>query len=57
MPRGACADAFRTASYFVIFANLHLFHDHPRFLSLLKRLHIHPVWTPAQASRLNLIEA
>ena len=42
---------------FVILDNLHLVHDHPRFLSLLEKLHIHPVWTPTQASWLNLIEA
>jgi hypothetical protein len=32
-------------------------HDHPRFLALLRRLHIQPVWTPIEASWLNLIEA
>src|SRR5215472_9735066 len=32
-------------------------HDHPRFLALLRRLHIHPVWTPTEASWINLIEA
>ena len=42
---------------FVVLDNLHLVHDHPRFLSLLKKLRIHPVWTPTQASWLNLIEA
>lgn len=42
---------------FVILDNLHNVHDHPRFLTLLKRLRIHPVWTPTEASWLNLIEA
>lgn len=42
---------------YVVLDNLHMVHDHPRFLSLLKQLHIHPVWTPTQASWLNLIEA
>ena len=37
--------------------NLHQTHDHPRFLALLKQLRIHPVWTPTEASWLNLIEA
>ena len=37
--------------------NLRNVHDHPRFLSLLRRLQIHPVWTPTEASWLNLIEA
>ena len=42
---------------FVILDNLHNVHDHPRFLALLRRLRIHPVWTPTEASWLNLIEA
>ena len=42
---------------FVILDNLHNVHDHPRFLALLRRLRIHPAWTPTQASWLNLIEA
>lgn len=42
---------------FVILDNLHNVHDHPRFLGLLRRLRIHPVWTPTEASWLNLIEA
>src|SRR6266496_6692338 len=42
---------------FVIMDNLHNVHDHPRFLALLRRLHIHPVWTPTDASWLNAIEA
>lgn len=42
---------------FVVLDNLHLVHDHPRFLNLLEKLHIHPVWTPTQSSWLNLIEA
>ena len=37
--------------------NLHQLHDHPRFLALLKKLRIHPLWTPTEASWLNLIEA
>jgi transposase len=41
----------------VIMDNLHNIHDHPRFLALLRRLRITPVWTPTEASRLNLIEA
>ena len=42
---------------FVIMDNLRNVHDHPRFLALLRRLRIHPVWTPTEASWLNLIEA
>jgi hypothetical protein len=42
---------------FVIMDNLHNIHDHPRFLTLLRRLRIHPVPTPTEASWLNLIEA
>lgn len=42
---------------FVILDNLRNVHDHPRFLALLRRLRIHPVWTPREASWLNLIEA
>lgn len=41
----------------VIMDNLHNVHDHPRFLALLRRLRIRPVWTPTEASWLNLIEA
>lgn len=41
----------------MILDNLRHIHDHPRFLALLRRLHIHPVWTPTEASWLNLIEA
>ena len=41
---------------FVIMDNLHNTHDHPRFLALLRRLRIRPVWTPTEASWLNLIE-
>jgi len=40
----------------VILDNLHNVHDHPRFLALLRRLRIHPVWTPTEASWRNLIE-
>lgn len=42
---------------FVILDNLHNVHNHPRFLALLRRLRIRPVWTPTEASWLNLIEA
>jgi hypothetical protein len=42
---------------FVIMDNLHGTHDHPRFLALLRRLRIEPVWTPTEASWLNAIEA
>jgi transposase len=42
---------------FVILDNLRNVHDHPRFLALLRRLRIQPVWTPTEASWLNLIEA
>jgi hypothetical protein len=42
---------------YVILDNLPHVHDHPRFLALLRRLRIHPVWTPTNASWLNLIEA
>lgn len=42
---------------FVILDNLHNVHDHPRFLALLRRLRIRPIWTPTEASWLNLIEA
>ena len=42
---------------FVILDNLHNVHDHPRFLTLLRRLRIQPIWTPTEASWLNLIEA
>lgn len=38
----------------VIMDNLHNVHDHPRFLALLRRLRITPVWTPTEASWLNL---
>jgi hypothetical protein len=57
-------DAFRRlrACYprrrlFVIMDNLRNVHDHPRFLTLLRRLRIEPIWTPTEASWLNLIEA
>lgn len=42
---------------FVIMDNLRNVHDHPNFLSLLRKLRIHPVWTPTESSWLNLIEA
>ena len=41
----------------VVLDNLHNVHDNPRFLALLKKLRIHPVWTPTEASWLDLIEA
>jgi hypothetical protein len=41
---------------FVIMDNLRQTHDHPWFLALLRRLRIRPVWTPTDASWLNLIE-
>ena len=41
----------------VVLDNLPHVHDHPRFLALLRRLRIHPVFTPTNASWLNLIEA
>ena len=44
-------------SLYVVLDNLHNVHDHPKFLALLKKLHIHPAWTPTEASWLNLIEA
>jgi transposase len=42
---------------FVVLDNLRNVHDHPRLLALLRRLRIHPVWTPTGSSWLNLIEA
>src|SRR5215831_1508180 len=33
------------------------FMNHPEFLATLKKLRIHPAWTPTEASWLNLIEA
>ena len=42
---------------FVIMDNLHNVHNPPTFLALLRRLRIQPVWTPTEASWLNLIEA
>lgn len=57
------AEAFRrlrrcypTQRLHVILDNLPNVHDHPRFLALLRRLHITPVFTPTNASWLNLIE-
>lgn len=41
----------------MILDNLHNIHDHPRFLRFLRRLRIRPVFTPTEASWLNLIEA
>ena len=35
---------------FVIMDNLRNIHDHPRFLGLLRRLRITPVFTPTEAS-------
>ncbi len=58
------AEAFRRlrACYprwrlFVVLDNLRHIHDSPRFLALLRRLRITPVFTPTEASWLNLIEA
>ena len=44
---------------FVILDNLNRIHDHPRFLALLEPpdLRIQPIWTPTEASWLNLIQA
>lgn len=42
---------------YVIPDNLPHVHDHPRFLAPLRKLRIHPVYTPTEASWLNLIEA
>lgn len=42
---------------YVILDNLHLVHDHPRFLRLCKGLRIELVFTPTEASWLNNIEA
>ena len=42
---------------YVVLDNLHNVHDHPTMLALMRKLHIHPVWTPTDASWLNLIEA
>jgi hypothetical protein len=41
---------------FVILDNLPHVHDHPRFLRLLRQLRITPVYTPTEASWLDLIE-
>lgn len=58
------AEAFRRlrACYprwrlFVVLDNLRHVHDSPRLLGLLRRLHITPVFTPTEASWLNLIES
>jgi hypothetical protein len=42
---------------YVIMDNLPNVHDHPRFIALLRKLRIVPVYTPTDASWLNLIEA
>ena len=42
---------------FVILDNLHNVHDQPTLLALMRKLHLHPVCTPTDASWLNLIEA
>jgi len=49
--------AYPRRSLWVIMDNLPHVHDHQRFLALLRRLHIHPIYTPTNASWLNLIEA
>ena len=41
---------------YLVLDNLPHVHDHPRFLRLLRRLRIIPVFTPTNASWLNLIE-
>jgi len=41
----------------VVMDNLHNIHNHPRFLALLRRLRIRPIFTPTESSWLNLIEA
>lgn len=41
---------------FVVLDNLHQIHDNPRFLALARRLRITLVFTPTEASWLNLIE-
>jgi transposase len=48
---------YRSKRLFVVLDNLHNVHDHPTALALMRKLHIHPVWTPTEASWLNLIEA
>ncbi len=57
------ADAFRRLRtcypgrrLYVVLDNLHRIHDNPRFLALLRRLRISPVFTPTEASWLNAIE-
>src|SRR6266542_3392236 len=42
---------------FVVLDNLRHVHDSPRLLALLRRLRITPVFTPTEASWLNLIES
>lgn len=41
---------------YVILDNLRMIHDHPRFLALCRKLRIQLVFTPTEASWLNLIE-
>jgi transposase len=48
---------YRDKRLLVVMDNLHNTHDHPRFLALLRKLRIRPVWTPTESSWLNLIEA
>jgi transposase len=48
---------YRGKRLFVVLDNFKNVHDHPRVLALLRRLRIHPIWTPTEASWLNLIEA
>ena len=52
-----CGSATRGRRLYVVLDNLHNVHDHPTVLALMRNLHIHPVWTPTEASWLNLIEA
>lgn len=41
---------------YVVLDNLHMVHDHPRFIALCRKLRIHLVFTPTEASWLNAIE-
>ena len=47
---------YPTQRLYVVLDNLPNVHDHPRFVRLLERLRITPVFTPTNASWLNLIE-
>jgi hypothetical protein len=56
-PSGGSGPASPRKKLFVVMDNLHNIHDHPRFLAVLRQLRIHPVFTPTEASWLNLIKA